>query len=301
MALEAGETMHQVYAAVRIWQIQYVQKLPKHAYETGCRIFGKARWDKIIEDAAPREGDEREHCQAIAFATLHSSEWYDDPNDTVRTMSNMEMSAILYIDERMAYMDQWPIYVEDKRKPKSRIGIEQTFDVVLEFSDKKLYRYVGTIDGLVMKHGDVPYLDENKTASRIDDGWRLSFDMKHQITGYCAASTTVFGFPVFRSRVTGCKIKPTHRGEDVHVLEPIERNEASIRHWANWLRHTADMYESYKDDYEHAPRYTHSCNRYFRPCSLLPFCGDTPEGRSEQFDQMQPADLSPSEKAVQEL
>jgi len=300
MALEAGSTMHEVFAAVRIWQLEYVQKLPKHALATAERIFTLERWQQAKEQAKDAITNRREHLQAVTFAILHSSEWYDDPNDTIRTMNNMELSTIHYIDERLEYMENWPIYVEDTKNPKSRIGIEQTFDVTLIFKDKAQFRYIGTIDGLVQKKATGQWtLDENKTASRLDEGFRLSFDMRHQVTGYCAASTVVFGFPIFNARVTGLKIKPTNRGEDICVVEP-SRDENSIRHWAAWLRYTAEMFETYKDDFENAPRFTHSCNRYFRPCSLLPFCVDTPEGRQEQFEQMQEASQSPSEKAVQE-
>lgn len=297
MALEAGSTMHEVYAACRLWQLQYVQKLPSHAKQCAQRIFGGERWNKIQHELDP-DLPSREHIQQLAFAVLHSSEWYDDPNDTIRTMTNMEMSAIYYIDERLDFMENWPLYVQDKKNPKSLVGIEQTFDVVLEYADARKIRYIGTMDGLVLKLGKTLYLDENKTASRLDDGWRESFHMRHQVTGYCAAATTIIGKPVFNARVTGCKVKPTNKGEDVITLETT-RDESKIKQWASWVRHTVELYEQYKDYYENAPRYTHSCSRYFRPCSLLPFCADTPEGRKEQWEQMQATELSPSERAVQ--
>lgn len=300
MALEAGETMHEMFAAVRIWQLEHIQKLPAHALATAERILGMERWMLACKAAEASKGNDREHLQSLCFEVLHSSAWYDDPNDNIRTMNNMELATIHYIDERLEYMENWPIYVEDIKKPSGLVGIEQTFDVTLHYADKKQYRYIGTIDGLVKKkHTDQWFLDENKTASRLDEGFRLSFDMRHQITGYCAASTVVFGFPVFNARVTGLKIRPTNRGEDICVVEPA-RDRDSIEHWASWLRSTAQQYETFKEDFEHAPRFTHSCNRYFRPCSLLPFCVDTPEGRQEQYSQMQDADKSPSEQAVQE-
>jgi hypothetical protein len=295
MALEAGVTMHEVFGAVRIWQLEHVQGLRKHADAVAKRIFGMDRWRKCVKECTA--DDDRENLMQLAFAVLHTSDWIDNPDDSTRTMTNMELASIHYIDERMPYMENWPIYVEG-----DKVGIEQHFDCVLYFEDGAEYRYIGTIDGLVAKLGkkDECYLDENKTASRLDAGWRASFDMSHQITGYCACSCVVFGFPVFRSRVTGVKIKPTNKGEDIYVLEPIERDEPSIQAWARWLRNTADLYETYKEDYEHADRYTHSCNRYFRPCSLLPFCCDSPEGRAEQWSEMVDADPSPSERAVME-
>lgn len=294
-----------MFAAVRIWQLEHVQKLPLHATAVAARIFGKVRWRACLKEMTA--DDHREQLMQLAFAVLHSSDWYDDPQDNVRTMSNMEMASIHYIDERLPYMENWPIYVEDINDPDSVVGIEQTFDVVLLFSDGRQIRYIGTVDGLVYQfdgdaeNGNTHYLDENKTASRLDAGWRSSFDMSHQITGYEAACTTVFGFPVYRSRVTGVKIKPTNKGEDAYVLEPTIRDEHAFQTFGRWVRHTVDMYEMHKDNYEDAPRYTHSCNRYFRPCALLSFCCDTKEGRKEQWEQMVPASLSPSERAVMEI
>lgn len=309
MALEAGETMHEVFAAVRIWQLEHVQGYPKHAQAVANRIFGADRWRKCLKRCGMGpKGDwqtipGREHLMNLCFEILHSSEWIDNPSDTVRTMSNMELASIHYIDERFPWMGNWPIFVEDIDNPKCCVGIEQVFDVVLSFTDNKKFRYIGTIDGLVRKGENGEWvLDENKTASRLDEGWRMSFEMSHQVTGYCAASTTVFGFPVMRNRVTGCKVKPTNKGEDVIVIEPMPRTTDSILRWGSWLRDTAEMYEKFKDDWENAPRYTHSCNRYFRPCSLLAFCCDTPEGRREAFDQqMIPASKSPSERGVSDV
>jgi len=297
MALEAGELMHQMFAAVRIWQLHHIQGLDKHAKFTGERIFGKKRWAKCWKEASQK--DNRENLMQLAFAVLHSSGWEDDLGDSVRVMSNMELASIVYIDERLPYMDGWPIYVESKDDPSKPIGIEQVFDMVLLYSDGKEIRAIGTIDGLVEKAlTNERFLDENKTASRLDAGWRASFDMSHQVTWYCVACTVAFGFQTFKSRVTGLKIKPTNKGEDIYVLEPIERTEASIQHWAHWLRYQVELFERYQKDFEHAPRFTKSCNRYFRPCSLLSFCCDSPEGRQEQWSQMVEPDKSPSERAI---
>lgn len=304
MALEAGTVMHEVFAAVRIWQLEWVQELPKHALAVASRIFDKARWKACLKEctADPME-DQREHLMELAFAILHSSEFEDNPLDSVRTIQSMELASIQYIDEQFGKMMNWPIYVEDLINPNSRVGIEQVFDVVLLYEDGKQYRYIGTVDGLVHQtHHEHRryYLDENKTANRLDSGWRAMFDMSHQITGYCAAAGLVFGFPIEHSRVTGVKIKPTNKGEDTYVLEPLKRNKDTLANFARWFRHTVEIYEMYKDNYEEAPRYTHSCNRYFRPCALQSFCCDTAEGRKEQWGQMVPASMTPSERAIME-
>src|SRR4249919_657495 len=47
MALEAGEAMHQFFAAMRVWQLHSMQKLRDHAEVTGNRIFNEVRWGEI--------------------------------------------------------------------------------------------------------------------------------------------------------------------------------------------------------------------------------------------------------------
>ena len=293
--------MHEMFAAVRIWQLSEIQKLPDHAQCTGKRIFGAARWNKCWKHCVSYT-DEREQLMELCFSILATAGWKDDENDRTRTMTNMELATIVYIDERLYGMETWPIYIEDVSNPQSMVGIEQVFDVTLTFEDSKEFRYIGTIDGLVIKAPTGQYyLDENKTSVRLSQAWRDSFDMKHQITGYCAASTAVFGFRTLRSRVTGLKIPPSNRGEDCYPFEPIERTEDAIQHWATWLREMAETYEKYKDDFEHAARYTHSCNRYFRTCSLLQFCADTAEGRQIAFNEsMVAAEPRPSERSIGE-
>lgn len=302
MALEAGELMHKVFAMCRIWQLWRKQGLKDHADVAARRIFGPSTWDRVCEEAKGQEG--RDELLAYCFAVLHTSNWEDDPKDTIRTMSNMEVATIDYVDERLKTMDQFPIWVADEFDSNSKVGIEQVFDVIMLYEDGFKLRYIGTIDGLVidLDRSDTPTLEDNKTAARIDSGFQYSLFMKYQFTGYLACSTAVFGIQVFDGRVIGSKIKRSNSGEN-YVSLPIRRDYDAIAKWGHDVRWFVEaMYLPFGDDgYEDAPRFTHSCNRFFRPCSLIAFCSDTPEGRKIAFEQeMVPADLSPSERGVLE-
>jgi hypothetical protein len=236
----------------------------------------------------------------LASEVLRSGGWQDNPDDKNRTIANMELASIVYIEEILPRMDNWPIYVQDRNDSHSVVGIENTFDSILTYDDGKQYRFIGTLDGLTFNVAKARHtLEDNKSASRLDDGWKASFQLSNQVSGYLAAAASVYGFDIFHSRILGSKVKPSNRGEDIWVIHPSRTTE-DFERWAFWFRHTADMYEFYKDHYEYAPRYTHSCNRYFRPCALIPFCGDTFEGRMEQWDDMIDARMSPSEMAAME-
>lgn len=322
MALEAGSQMHEVFSAVRLWQVMYKQQLVSHANYAGDRLFPEDRWLNAINRANEelrvthtkplQESNYRDHLMSLTFAILHGGPFYDDPADNIRTIENMEKATIGYVDHRLRLMDAWPIWIEDKtaRGVKKRIGVEQVFDVVLEYSDGKVLRYIGTIDGLTLRvRNNLVHLEENKTASRLDDGWRESFKIANQVTAYCASVTSAFGIDVWNCYVTGVKIKPGAYGDNI-VDFVVPRTPAAVLTWGNWVRWTVEaLYEPYIGDrmgettpnFEDVPRFTHSCNRYFRPCNMIPFCDDTPEGRLAQWEQMVEAELSPSEKAVQEI
>jgi hypothetical protein len=310
MALEAGHQMHEVFSAARLWQLEYKQNLPEHARVAGHKLFGKQRWTEIVKHAAteaPYKDDHRQHLFSVCFKALHTGTFYDQPDDDIRTITNMESATLNYINARLPLMESWPIFVDDERDPHCLVGVEQVFDVMLEYSDGTLIRNIGTIDGLEFsRHYKRLFLAENKTASRLDDGWVTSFDMSHQITGYCATTGVVWKRPVLDAHVFGVKIKPGRAGDNLRVLL-VERTEESIQTWARWVHWTVkNLYDPFVShtgdiDFESAPRFTHSCNRYFRACSLVPFCTDTAEGRQEQWEQMVEAPLSPSEQAVMEI
>ena len=313
MALEAGALMHEIFAATRIWQLHRRQRLPLHATAVAQRLFGSAktepsyfdqqfdtnRWHKCWR-ASEGSKDERESLMVLAWEMLRSSGFKDNVDDDVRTIDSMELASIAYIDEVLPRMENFEIFVSDRLNAGAIVGIENVFDVVLTYDDERQFRFIGTLDGLTWDHANKQYtLEDNKTASRLDAGWKAMFQLSHQVTGYLACAAAIYGFDIYNARILGSKIKPSNRGEDIWPIY-TRRNSEQFQRWAFWFRHTAEEFERYKDHYEYAPRYTHSCNRYFRPCSLMPFCGDTFEGRLEQWEQMVTAKQSPSELAAGE-
>jgi hypothetical protein len=300
MALEAGEAMHQFFAAMRIWQLHNIQDLPDHAKATGERIFGEPRWKEVWKNCVKHTGH-MDQLGQLAVEVLNSSGYYDDPSDKIRTLSNMQTAAVVYAKETYPYVHAWPIWVADHKSPLRPTGVEQVFDCILEYTDGKHIRFIGTLDGILcnaMRNNRITMAD-NKTASRMDKAWIEAHKIRHQFTGYMACGMAVFEFEMYHARIYGCRLKPTYRGEDVHI-ESIRRTRDDIQHWANWVRKQVEIFEEYQIDWEHTERRTHSCNRYFRPCALIPFCGDTPSGRLEQWHQMIDVVPSPSERAVQE-
>lgn len=295
MPLEAGSAMHDVFAAVRIWQLWRRQDLSRHAEVNAIRLFGAERHHA----AWKRMDNERDELISYCYKILNSGEFYDDPDDRIRTLANMEETTIRYVDEMMQRMDDNPIWVADENDPNSLVGIEQHFDIIVEYKGRKL-RYIGTIDGIVtqLKYPGTAMVDENKTASRLDEAWRQAYEVKSQPTGYTYVAKLMTQLDVHKVRMIGVKVKQARSYEDFLAFI-TERDDYQLVDWARSLLFTDDIVQAYGANPLEAPQFTHSCNRYFRACSFVDLCAATPEDRQDIYENsMVEAPLTPSQAAL---
>lgn len=310
MPLEAGSAMHELFAAVRLWQLwkyDYNVETPYFFREEdpaphlimvhGKRLFGQDRFEGMLDMINPNE-DERTNCINFCLQALYSSGFYDDPRDTKRTMSNLEEAGIMYIDRWNFHRN--PIWIRDINDPESDVGIEIAFDLVITFKFEdhscpfeKSYRFCGKLDGLHYRDDNLT-VGENKTASRLDDAWRQSFEMSSQVTGYVLAGTTFTQQPISNAIVWGLAIPlPKSYDNGGLVDEYLTREPYMLSRWFDWFLHSVEMYERYENDPTSAPKYTHSCNRYFRSCSFIPFCTADDDDQQLALEEMITEEWSP--------
>ncbi len=299
MPLEMGSAAHEVFAAVRLWQLRHYQGEVALADFHGPRLFGNTRYNAMLASVDERE-DERVQSLAFCLTALETSGFYDDPRDRRRTMTNLEEACI-------AYIDRWdwhrmPVWIRDASDPHSDVGIELPFDVVLQFvlqdGSIREYRFIGKADGLHIRSGEL-YLHENKTASRLDEAWSQSFLLSSQVTGYCLALAVWAGQPIEKAEIYGMSV-PLPKNYDFGglVRESVSRYSHHFERWFNWFLHTVELERAYANDPVGAPKYTHSCNRYFRPCSMIPFCDADDEEQQQVLSEMYEDEWSPLHEAV---
>lgn len=314
-ALTAGSAMHDIFAAVRLWQLfwydladcEYKEEVLKHQM---IRLFGEERGLSYINYF---EKNTREDLIALCLALLYSSNYQEDPEDKKRTFSALEESAINYIN-RWDFK-RYPIWVRDKNDPNTDVGIELPFDLVITFSyytgeyalaggnpdsiydvqEIKSYRFTGRLDGLHIDpqatNPDLTkgalFLDENKTTSRIMENWGDQYEMSTQPTGYMIAAKYLTLEPVYEGRIILLSVpvpsKSVHGGYSMHRLT---RQEYEFDRWFNWFYELAQVEHQNKDNPFDAPVSPHSCFRYFRPCSMLPFCKASNEEQREALEEM---------------
>jgi hypothetical protein len=302
MALEAGSAMHECFSFIRLATLmnqyegnaRFQDKLWSHH---GERLFGADRLVQISEQIKDAT-DMVDAAKRGSIAVLDTSGFYDDPRDRRRTLSNLE--ECIY-----AYVNRWRwdqrVWMRDPTDATSDIGIEIPFDVVVEIeaNPKHVFRLTGRIDGIHLNTDGELYIADNKTASRLNDAWAQAFLLSHQITGYCVAASVFTGELVHKAEVLGLAI-PLPKTYDFggYMRETVNRSDYHYIQWSQWLEHTVGLTQEYANNPIDAPKYTHSCNRYFRPCSFIPFCDNNEEEQRVILSEMEVDEWSPLSKPV---
>lgn len=290
MALEAGGAAHEVFAAHRLHSLIEAGVPDSTIHRTGVRLFGADRYSEISSAIDKRE-DIRTQRIAFSLRALHTSGFYDDPGDRRRTMTNIEEMCIAYMD-RFDWSRQLPI-VLNADSEQEVVGIEIPIDVTVEFilhdGSVERYRFIGRADGIHWKDETQTAIriHENKTASRLGDAWEASHLMSHQHTGYMIGLSTLLERTIRDTLVLGSAL-PLPKSFALGGLSrvPVTRQDYEIIDWFDWFLHTVHIHDRYAHDPTNAPHYTHSCNRYFRPCAFISFCASPPEDRQQMIDEM---------------
>ena len=303
MALEAGEAAHWGFAAVRLYQLMMYSDHPSReiiGMRHGERIFGK-HFDEIYQ-ASHTGMTERERVINMACKAMYCSGFYDEPTDLRRTVANIADCLVAYVDRWD--MQRYPVWYENDTAD-ARVGVEIPFDMLISMTadnERLSVRYCGKIDGLHWDRDNkkVHVVHENKTGSRLDDAWLAQWRLSHQITGYSIGSTVELDVQVDKAHVIGMKI-PT--GRDVASAirpETVNRNPKMLEDFFRWVAHTLkEQIIPHQDDVINAPMYTHSCNRYFRECPLLPLCTASEEEQKQILGEMEVKKWSPLDTKVQ--
>ena len=301
MALEAGSASHEAFAAVRWYQLKTYQTEGKVqqaiAEKHGIRLFGEERFDRM-HSTLSKTATDRTNAINFTIEALESCDFYDDIVDKKRTISNISESLIAYID---AYdMTRYPIWVRDNKDPNSDVGIEIAFDVVVTIHYKMnnevrelICRFIGKLDGLHWNRDNLIIIEE-KTGAVLSDSWLAQWILIHQITGYCLASQTFTGLLCQQALVSGMRIPIGKIPSEGIRREQVPRSHMHMVKWANWFITTVEEEAKWFDNILNAPMYTHSCNRYFRTCSFLPFCAsDTEVEKLAIIEEMELDEWSP--------
>jgi len=307
LALEAGHALHECFSFIRLASLMdqmtergkdaiYIHGLYQYH---GTRLFGTERLDHISKQIEPAT-DLPDVCKRGSVAVLDTSGYYDDPRDKRRTLSNMEESIF-------AYVNRWrwdhPIWIRDHYDPTSDVGIEIPFELYATLADSTTgvvehqFRFVGRIDGIHYDGGGRLTIHDNKSASRLSEAWSQSQMTSHQFTGYVVAASHFTGEQINRAQVLGLALpQPRSYEYGGFATESMDRLDYHMRDWVDWIAHTMEVVERYKDNALQAPKFTHSCSRYFRPCMFIPLCYGDDDERNRIMGELELDEWSPLDK-----
>ena len=291
MALEAGSAMHDMFAAVRMFELLQHSKqagaVPDYIYNHGKRLFTNeqfpTRWEEMVQISDTAD-DYRTVMMRFGLYALETTGFYDDPNDRRRTQTNLETAAISYIDR---YPQRR--YIPYTCPNRQFVGVEIPVDFVIEADDIPPFRIVGKADGFCYDtlNSDRLEVHENKTGSRIDQAWASAFIVGHQPSTYLVGLSLMLGFPTEYATIWGTQIPipKTSMYSDGQARLSVSRTPEQCSEWLHWVLDTWAVIRRFESDPAIATMYTHSCNRYFSSCALIPLCSDTIEQRRYVLDK----------------
>lgn len=309
MSLEAGRAAHEVFAAHRLFSFKEFgaefypelsdEDIDTIARDTGHRIFGRDNYDKMVRAVDP-SADYRSRNINFSLEALYNSGFYDDPRDRGRTMTNIEEMCIAYM-HKFTWKDNLPVVFN--KDGERYLGIEIPVDVVVTVEYKQdgetrtlQSRLIGKADGVhyANKERAIIRVHENKTAARLGDAWSLSWETNHQPTGYMIALASMFEVEILEAEMLGTALPmPRNYSLDGLARVTVKRKQWQLLEWFRWFTHTVLIHDEHVDNPLEAPQYTHSCNRYFRPCSLIYLCASEPEEKQMALDEMAVDEWSP--------
>lgn len=287
LALDAGKAAHDGFAAIRLYQLAYEEGHMELAQFHATRLFGSERAGRLFSVVKADRSHTTNRINMGVEAVL-SSGYYDDPRDRRRTLDNISESVMFYAQQWDSA--RYPIWIRDE-SPTSDVGIEIAFSFLVEFhhgDTVETVRICGKIDGIHTdpKQNNSVVIHENKTGARIDDAWLAQWTMSHQITGYGIAASVFTDNPVWRAVVLGLQLPLPRASHEGLRIETVNRTQDMVSAWLRWVYHTHKLHQEHVDDPANAPRYTHSCNRYFRPCSFLALCTAPQEEQNQIIEEM---------------
>lgn len=303
MPLEAGLACHEAFSAVRLADLYlngglfYPDSIDTRAVALArmIQLFGMDRtveWTKIME-----LGEDTERTIMLgALEIFNSSGFFDDESDKRRTVANIEEALIVYCT-RYPIGRMMPVVIEEEKR--LFVGVEIPVDMYLRIDNHDAtheYHFTGRIDGMMYRDPDKRevIIEDDKTASRLDEAWRTGWSVNHQPTGYCLAASALLKQPVTRGNIRGLAI-PIPKTYDYggHVVEPFRRTEQQFTEWAEWVVFVDETTKRFLKTPLNAPKFTHSCNRYFHSCMFVPFCDSDEEERQAMYDEMETVEWSP--------
>jgi hypothetical protein len=292
VALEAGTVVHEFCAAWNGWM------LPPQELE---RVFGTTRFTEMQNICEQSPGiDDINRRLLFALSTIHTSDYYDEPNNDRRTIKNIEEVC-----------RHWSML---QTKEHDIVAVEMPFDMTIsiEYTTSKLvhgsrpmpvthmesreltFRYVGRIDLVKYNvHGELLPLDYKTTGLYINETYWIQHLLSPQTTGYQMALRCLYpdGAIANYVEVEALRIPLIKSGTTPSTeRRPFERGPSHIQHFLDFCIRNIEIAQCYASEPWNAPMRHSYCNAYMKPCQFVELCVNPVEEDRESIVKEQMTD-----------
>lgn len=229
-------------------------------------------WHVIMHQHYRTDGD----LDIVRLETLTSGILPSDHPDDHRTMER----ALLEYEQ---YLKKWGKPSADKSEktigtPPDRLMLEIAANVA---DPALLYPYAGKIDRIFKKDG-LNYVEDHKTASRMEKDWGKKYELSQQMMGYAWLAGKLLGEPVAGVRINLHVIRKNDSEFDRHI---VDFSSARLEEWLENTNNTVrDLQHAYGTGNFRGVYTDGGCSGKYGMCTFASVCKLRPGLRQVELD-----------------
>lgn len=248
-------------------------------HTTAALNYGTA-WHKALETHYRYAQDQDNFSLRELVELAVMKVWKDcgDPED-FRTLDRLMIEYDKYVKhyglphEEEAKTVGWP------KQPLLEISTELTWPGAA-------HPYTGKIDRIIEHHGQL-FVEDYKTASRLESNYFLQWALSNQMTGYAYMAGLVAGKQISGVRINLHVIRTK---DSVFERQTLLFNKERLAHWAEnyntWIRRMEQDYIRWENgETEAFPHNFSACSGKYSMCPYTAVCGTVPRLRMAALEQ----------------
>ena len=163
--------------------------------------------------------------------------------------------------------------------PPDKLMLEIAANVV---SDELIYPYAGKIDR-IFREDRLIYVEDHKTASRMEKGWSEKYKISQQMMGYAWLAGKLLGEPIAGVRIN---LHVIRKNDSEFDRATVGFSPERLKEWVNNTNNTVrDLQHAYETNNFRGVYTDGGCSGKYGMCAFVPVCSVRPELRQAVLEQ----------------
>lgn len=230
-------------------------------------------WHVIMERHNLTDGDYNTVVMEASVA------WETCKHDHMDDYRTLQRALLVYKD----YLKKYGKPSDNKNEVTVGAPDNMLIEIPVNVADPELiYPYAGRIDR-IFREGSQYYVEDHKTSSRMEKGWRYKYELSQQMMGYTWLASKLIGEPVAGVRIN---LVVTRKNDHEFDRATVTFSPQRIKEWVDNTNATyADLLHAYQTDNFRGNYTDGGCAGKYGMCGFASVCKLRPELRLLQLQQ----------------